>query len=206
MSLTDLINSGREGRSCVRNTAVAGPIKATSATTRGPSFCQNESAGPLLSLSPSGWPSSQSISREGNSRGYAPLQQRRDFRAVPNTEETNTSERLRRRGYRQVIQANVLADLSEKWLGKFLEFLLSDAADFREFAFALWTCPRHLAQCSIRKDDVGWDVTLISNLPPQSTQTLEEFFVAFNCASPRPPHFLRRCLDRFGQRHRCAFL
>src|SRR5881296_413443 len=72
------------------------------------------------------------------------------------------SERSRRRCHRRA-GAKVFTDLSQEWLGKFLELLLSDARDLREFAFTLWTCPRHLAQCCIGKNDVSGNIALVRN-------------------------------------------
>src|SRR5881227_4124763 len=89
------------------------------------------------------------------------------------------SERSRRRCHRRA-GAKVFTDLSQEWLGKFLELLLSDARDLREFAFTLWTCPRHLAQCCIGKNDVSGNIALVRNFSPQPAQTLEEVFVTFD--------------------------
>jgi len=92
----------------------------------------------------------------------------------------------------------MVTDLSEKWLSKFLELLLSDASDLREFGFSLWICPRHLAQCCIRKNDVSGNIALVRNFSPQRAQTLEEFFVAFDLACPWGADLFCRCFDRLG--------
>src|SRR5438105_10375226 len=104
------------------------------------------------------------------------------------------SEHLRRSCHRR-FRTLVFLDLSQKWLRKFLELLLSDARDLREFAFSWWAYPRHLAQRCIGKNDVSGDITLIGNFSPQRAQTLEEFFVAFDLARPRGANLLRWCLD-----------
>jgi len=92
----------------------------------------------------------------------------------------------------------VLTDLSQEWLRKFLEFLLSDARDLRELTLALWTRPRHLAQCRVGKNNISWNIALVRDLSAQRTQTVEEFFITFNFASPLDAYLLCRCFDRLG--------
>src|SRR6266567_2106377 len=133
---------------------------------------------------------------ERSSKGHAPLQGA--FRVEARGYNTNqTSEHSRRRCHCQICM-QVVTDLSEKWLRKFLKLLLSDASNLREFAFSLWTCPRHLAQCCIRKNDVSGNIALVRNFSPQPAQTLEEVFVAFDLAHAWSVDLLRRCLERLG--------
>src|SRR5439155_17525227 len=132
--------------------------------------------------------------RERSSRGHAPLQGHLDNKRVC---RNKTSEHSRRRCHCQV-RAKVFTDLSQEWFRKFLELLLSDARELREFAFSVWTCPRHLAQRGIGKNNVSGDIALVRDLSPQRTQTLEEFFIAFDFASPWSASLLRRCLDGLG--------
>src|SRR4030095_634013 len=81
---------------------------------------------------------------ERSSRGHAPLHGA--FRLGARGYNTDQTSEPSRRRCRCQICTQVVTDLSEKWLGKFLELLLSDARDLREFAPSLWTWPRHLAQ------------------------------------------------------------
>src|SRR5438046_9207117 len=86
------------------------------------------------------------------------------------------SERSRRRCHGRA-RAKVLTDLSQEWLGKVLELVLSDARDLREFAFSLWRCPRHLEQCCIGKTDVTGTIARVRDFSPQAAATVERFFV-----------------------------
>src|SRR5205814_2623455 len=103
------------------------------------------------------------------------------------------------------IRAQVVTDLSEKWIRKFLELLLPDARNLCELAFTLWTCPRHLAQCCIGKNNVSRDIAFVRDLSPERPQTLEEFFITFDLTGPWDAGFFRRCLDRLGYRDWCPF-
>src|SRR5205085_9061434 len=107
------------------------------------------------------------------------------------------SERSRRRCHRRV-GANVLTDLSQECLRKFLEFLLSDSGDLCELAFTLWTRLRHLAERCIGKDNISRDIALVRDLSAQRAQTLEKFFIAFDFASPWGADLLCWRLDRLG--------